>query len=270
MSRLAASTAAAAEIVRRDTAIFLSYRLSFVTPLAGALFSVTLFHFISRLVHAQAVGTPDQYFAYVVVGLVILGVLTSALGMPASMVRQELVAGTFERLVLSPFGAVGAVVAMMGFPLLRAVVVGLITLVFADAAFGLSLQWPDALLAIPVGVIAALAFAPFGLAAAAGVVLFKRAEAITMLVIAGVSLVAGVYFPVSLLPDWIRWAAHVQPFTPAIELMRHLLVGTRLSGSAAVAALKLAAFAAVLLPLAGALLTVALRVGRRRGTLIEY
>ncbi len=34
------------------------------------------------------------------------------------IVRQELVAGTFDRLVLSPFGAVRAVVAMTLFPLL--------------------------------------------------------------------------------------------------------------------------------------------------------
>jgi ABC-2 type transport system permease protein len=270
MSGLRMNIAAGFELVRRDTAVFLSYRLSFVTPLFGALFSVTLFHFISRLVHARVVGSPDTYFAYVVVGLVILGVLTSALAMPASMVRQELVAGTFERLVLSAFGGVRSIVAMMGFPLLRAVVVGVVTLVFADVAFGLSLRWPEAPLAIPVGVLAALAFAPFGLAAAAAAVLFKRAEAVTMLVMAGVSLVAGVYFPISLLPDWIRWAAHVQPFTPAIELMRHLLVGTPLTGSAGGDLLKLLAFAAILLPLAGGLVGVALRIGRRRGTLIEY
>lgn len=270
MSRLRANLAAALELVRRDAAIFLSYRLSFVTPLFGALFSVTLFHFISRLVHARAVGSSDDYFAYVVVGLVILGMLTSSLVMPPSTVRQELVAGTFERLVLSPFGAVGSIVSMMGFPMFRAVVVGLVTLLFADAAFGLSLRWPEALLAIPAGVLAALAFAPFGLAASAGVVLFKRAETIAAVVLAGVSLVAGVYFPISLLPDWIRWAAHIQPFTPAIEIMRHLLVGTPLTAPAGVDLLKLVGFSAVLLPLAAALVNGAVRMGRRRGTLIEY
>lgn len=270
MSRLSANTAAGLELIRRDFAIFVSYRLSFVTPLFGAFFSVTLFHFISRLVHARSVGSSDAYFAYVVVGLVILGVLTSALAQPPNTVRQELVAGTFERLVLSPFGAAGSIVSMMGFPLLRAVIIGVVTLVFADAAFGLPLRFPEAVLAIPVGALAALAFAPFGVAASAGVVLFKRAEVVAAVVIAGVSLVAGVYFPVSLLPAWISWAAHVQPFTPAIELMRHLLVGTRLTTPAGIDLLKLAGFAAVLLPLATLTLNAALRIGRRRGTLIEY
>jgi ABC-2 type transport system permease protein len=262
--------AAAAAIVRRDVEIFMSYPFSFVTPLVSALFGVTLFHYIAQLVHAPTVGAPDDYFAYVVVGIVILGVLTSAVGTPPAVLRQELVAGTFERLVLSPFGAVRAAVCMMGFPLVRAVVIGVATLAFADIAFGLDLRWPNSLLAIPVGALAAVAFAPFGLAVSASVILFKRATIVSTLVISAMSLLAGAYFPVSLLPAWIRWTSDVQPFTPATELMRHLMVGTAMSGSAWLDILKLAAFAAVLLPAAGLALTGAVQMGRRRGTLIEY
>jgi ABC-2 type transport system permease protein len=270
VSGVRTSAAAAAAIVRRDAEIFLSYPFSFVTPLLSAMFGVTLFHFIAQLVHARAVGSPDAYFAYVVVGIVILGVLTSAVGTPPAVLRQELVAGTFERLLLSPFGAVRSVVSMMGFPLLRSVILGAATLAFADLAFGLSLRWPGSLLAIPVGALAALAFAPFGLAVSASVILFKRAAAIATLVISGMSLIAGAYFPVSLLPDWIRWASDVQPFTPATELMRHLMVGTELPGSAWLDVLKLLAFTAVLIPAAGLGLIGAVQVGRRRGTIIEY
>jgi len=270
VSGVRTSAAAAAAIVRRDAQIFLSYPFSFVTPLLSAMFGVTLFHFIAQLVHNPAVGTPDEYFAYVVVGIVILGVLTSAVGTPPAVLRQELVAGTFERLLLSPFGAVRSAVCMMGFPLLRSVVIGVATLAFADAAFGLHLSWPDTLLAIPVGALAAVAFAPFGLAVSASVILFKRAAVVATLVISAMSLLAGAYFPVSLLPGWIRWTSEVQPFTPATELMRHLMVGTALTDSAWLDVFKLVAFSAVLLPVAGMALAGAVQVGRRRGTIIEY
>ena len=89
-------------------------------------------------------------------------------------------------------------------------------------------------------------------------------------VMAGITLIAGFYFPVALLPGWIEWASHVQPFTPAVGLLRHLLLGIELGHSAWHDTLKLAAFAAVLLPLSIAGLVAAVRVTRRRGTILEY
>ncbi len=53
------------------------------------------------------------------------------------------------------------------------------------------------------------------------------------------SLVAGLYFPVALLPQWIRWASDVQPLAPATELLRWALVGQPLTDPGGVLVLKL-------------------------------
>ena len=68
----------------------------------------------------------------------------------------------------------------------------------------------------------------------------------------------------------LRWISDVQPLTPALELIRHELVGTAISGSAWVAVAKLAGFAAVLGPVSILAISRAIRVCTRRGTLIEY
>ena len=60
---------------------------------------------------------------------------------------------------------------------------------------------------------------------AAAVVVFKQTNAGATFIVTGVTLLAGVYFPVALLPGWIEWASDVQPFTPALDLLR-----TRWSG----------------------------------------
>jgi ABC-2 type transport system permease protein len=99
---------------------------------------------------------------------------------------------------------------------------------------------------------------------------FKGTNAGATFVVAGLSLVAGLYFPTSLLPDWIRWLSDVQPFTPAAELLRHLLLGTEMSGSALVALLKLIGFAAVMLPVAAIVLRTSVQRSRRTGTITEY
>jgi ABC-2 type transport system permease protein len=84
-----------------------------------------------------------------------------------------------------------------------------------------------------------------------------------------VTLLAGVYFPVTLLPDWIEWTSQVQPFTPAVDLLRNLLVGTHLPDAAWVLLLKLLGFTLLMLPLSLVCLRAAVARSRRQGTIIE-
>jgi ABC-2 type transport system permease protein len=261
---------AAAAICKRDFLLFASYRTRMFTTLFTSAVSLTLFYYVSRLVSARSVGSPDDYYAFVVVGLIILGVLTSTLSSPVGTLRAELQTGTFERLVVSPFGAVRAIASLLIFPLALATVTGVLSLCFAGLVFGLDVRWSTAALAIPVALLGATAFAPFGLMMASAVVVFKQTNAGATFVITGFSLLAGVYFPVTLLPDWIRWASDVQPFTPAVDMLRNLLVGTPLRESAGLELGKLAAFALVMTPVALMLLQAAVRRSRRRGTIIEY
>jgi ABC-2 type transport system permease protein len=261
---------AAFGILRRDAAVFVSYRLRFVAQVASTLFTLLLFYYISKLVRVEMFPSPDDYFAFVTVGLVIFGVLTSTLAVGPATLRQELVAGTFERLVVSPFGAVAGVLAMLLFPFAYALVQGVVSLVLAALVFGLPLEWPSAVLALPVALLGVLAFLPFGVLITAAVVVLKQAMAAGNFLVAAISVVAGLYFPVALLPGWIQWASDVQPFTPAVELLRHLLVGTPLESSAWVEVGKLALFAAVLIPASVWVLHQAVRVGRRRATITEY
>jgi ABC-2 type transport system permease protein len=261
---------AAGAIFKRDLLMFTSYRTRLLSTLLSTGVSLTLFYYVSRLVSSRAIGSADDYFAFVVVGLIIFGVLTSTLSTPVATIRAELQAGTFERMVLSPFGAVRSIASLLLFPVAMAMTIGLLSLAFAAIAFGLDLRWDTAALAAPVAALGALAFAPFGLAMCSGVVLFKQTNAGATVIITGVTLLAGLYFPVSLLPNWIQWASEVQPFTPAVGLLRNLLVGTPLPHPALVELAKLVGFSAVTLPLSLLLLRGAVRRSRRQGTIIEY
>ena len=261
---------ATAAVVRRDLQTALTYRVAFATQFLGAFFSLTLFFYVSRLIEVSTFDSPDAYYAFVVVGLLILQVLNAVLNGPPGRVRHEMVAGTFERLVTSPFGAAGSLVASLVFPLANALVLGVAMLGIASLVFDLSVQWSTAALAVPVAVLGALAFVPFGLALIAVVIVVKHATAGATWVVAGLSLVAGLYFPVELLPAWVRWLSEVQPFTPTVDLLRTVLVGEPMPDPAWQAVARVAGFTVVLFPLALVGLRLALGVGRRRGTLTEY
>jgi ABC-2 type transport system permease protein len=127
-----------------------------------------------------------------------------------------------------------------------------------------------AVLAIPTAFLASLSFVPFALLASASVIVAKQVQTGIGFVVTGISLISGVFFPVSLLPSWIRWTENVQPFTPALNLLRHLIAGTPMDGSSGAAVLKLVAFIGVFTPLAWYVLRWAIGTGQRRGTIIEY
>lgn len=270
MTGISERWAAAAAIVRRDWVLFRSYRMRFVTQIVGALFTLVLFYYLSQIVSPTAFATPADYFAFAVVGIVVMEVLVVTLSAVPVAVRQELVAGTLERLVVSPFGTVGAVTAMLAFPLLLSFVRGAITLTIAALAFGMPVEWSTVPLAIPVAAVGALAFAPFALFIAATILAVKQAVAGTGFAISLIALIGGFLFPVALLPDWIEWTSEVQPFTPALDLLRNLLVGTPLEGSAWGALAKVIGFALVLMPLGVWAMHVSVQYAQRRGTITEY
>lgn len=267
---VAAYVDAAAGVTKRDILVFRSYRLRFLSQLVAGVPAVAMTYYISRLVSVRSFRDPDEYFAYAVIGLVILQVLYSTVGTLPARVRQELVAGTFEKFVVSPFGAAAAVVSMTLFPFLLALFAAASTIAFAVLAFGMPMHWSTVALGLPLAVFGCLSFAPFALLGAAAVIFVKQAQSATTLVVTGISFVAGFLFPVSLLPGWIRWMSEVQPFTPTVDLLRHVLAGTQLADAPATDLLKMSLSAAILLPATIWALSLAIRLGQRRGTIIEY
>src|SRR2546423_5398497 len=101
----------------------------------------------------------------------------------------------------------------------------------AAVVCGVAVHWATVPLVPPVALLGSFAFASFGILLVALVLVAKQAMAGTTWVVAGISLISGLYFPVSLLPDWVQWLSHVQPFTPAVDMLRHLLVGSHLAST---------------------------------------
>ena len=269
MSLARAVSAGASAIVVRDFRIFASYRLRFLSEIVSAVLGVTLFYFVSRLVTGGTFKSSEEYFGYAIVGLAMLQVLTAAIVVLPMSVRQELVAGTFERVLVSPLGAVSSVLAMFVFPFLSAAVMAFLTITAGALIFDMPIRWSTAILSVPVALLGSLAFLPFAVLITGAVFVFKQAGAGAGFLVTCLALVAGVFFPVALLPNWIEWTSEVQPLTPALDLLRHLVVGTPID-SAWWAVARLLVFTVVLLPPSIFVLRACIRHAQRQGTILEY
>jgi ABC-2 type transport system permease protein len=87
---------------------------------------------------------------------------------------------------------------------------------------------------------------------------------------AAIGLFGGAYFPITLLPHWLRIVAYVQPFTPAVDLLRHILLGTPTFERSWLELASLTAWVVVLLPVTLIVLRAAVRTSSKHGTILEY
>jgi ABC-2 type transport system permease protein len=175
----------------------------------------------------DAAGGREAYLAYVIPGLLAMTIAGTAGGIATTvaMDRTEGITARFRTMAISRAAVLAGhvlgntVQAMIGV----AVVLGVGLLVGFRPTAG-AIQW-----IATVGAIALIAFAISWLAVAMGMQA-KSVETATNLpmVLLLLPFLGSGFVPTASMPVWLQWFAQYQPFTPFIETIRGLLLGTPL------------------------------------------
>ena len=125
---------------------------------------------------------------------------------------------------------------------------------------------PLALLVLLLGVAACNAI---GTLASSYLVMFKRGEPIIALYGLAASVLGGALFPITVLPEWIRWMSYLIPHSYVISAERQLLMETRPVGgpSIGVSIVALVVFCTVVFGVGLFLFDRSLKLARRLGIL---
>jgi ABC-2 type transport system permease protein len=262
--------AAIGALIGRDWRITRSYRTAFLTDLAFGFLNLAAYYYISRTlragVHRGLAGAPN-YFAFAAVGVALSVVLQAAITGVSRRLRDEQLTGTLEALCVQPISAAELALGLAGFPFLFAATRAFIYLLAAGAFLGLSFahcDWPALLISFTVS---GLAFAGLGVALAAIVLVFKRADSVGALGTFGLSMLGGAFFPIAVLPNWLRPLADVVPTRYAFDAVRGSLFGGQ-SWSDPV--LALGAIGIGTMAIALWLFGAGLRHSMRQGSLNQY
>jgi ABC-2 type transport system permease protein len=269
VSRLRVVTA----FIRRDFRIHTSYRLSFVLQMSTIFFFLTLYYFLSRIVDQKEFAARQDisgdYFGYAAVGLALLSILQVGLSSFSSKMREEQTTGTFEALMAAPTSPSLVVLSSAVYDLLRSTAFAFVLLGTAIVLFGLHLDTDLGSLGVSaVALVGCLTlFASLGVAVAAFTVIFKQTAALSGMVVSGLALLGGVYFPIDVLPGALQTLAKILPFTWGLDVVRASLLGGNVDPAQLAG---LFGSAAILLPIAVLGFTRAVRRARRTGTLAQY
>jgi len=257
-------------LVRRDLLVTTSYRLGPLVTFAYAILGLAVYFYISRIFgdpSSNVLGDAPSYFAFAATGVVVGVVLDVTSSSVGARLREEQQTGTLETLGTTPVSSLELTVGLIGFPFLLA---ALQTVVY----LGIAVVWMelDATRTSWFGVatmllVSGIASTPFGVLAGASVLIFKRSGIISATLLYVMTLLSGMLFPVSVLPDWISPLSRVIPITYAFEGTRSALFqGTSWLDDV----LILSVWSALSLPLSVLLFDWAGGRARRAGSMSEY
>lgn len=250
-----------------------SYRLNFIGTYFGGVLVVVFFAALQVLFGERPIplqGYGGNYFTYLLIGGVFSRYLSFGMRHFGRELEHELIAGTLEPMLVT---RTAPVVVLLG-PSIWVAIEGLILMAMqlwvGVAFFNADFSRANWISAAVLGALSFVALSFWGVLAAAFVIVFKRADPISWLVDFTIFLLAGVYFPVTLLPLWLQIPAYVLPLSYAVESLRLALMrGCSLDQLAGYVGILLI-FNALLVPIGLLCFRAALWHVKRSGSLGHY
>ena len=260
--------------IRRDVQTQISYRLATLLRVLGIFFSVAAFFFVARVFGTAA--SPylaeygGNYFAFVLVGIAFAAYQSVGLYAFSQAIRSGQTEGTLEAMLATPTRLEMILGASALWSFVQASFQVLGYLLVGVLLFGAPLERANIGTALMVLLVALVAFSGLGILSASVILVTKRGDPINLLFASLTTLLSGVYYPVDVLPAWLRTLSNLLPLTHALQGMRlALLEGAGLIQVAPDLAM-LGLFAVVVVP--GGILAFrwALRKARADGSLTQY
>ena len=259
---------------RRDLLTETSYRLSFFMQLVPVVLTVLVVYFMAEFLRQKGVEavTPfaQDYFSFVLLGLAFYDYQSTATSAFARSLYQGQVMGTLETLLVTETSLVTVVLASSFYAFVATTLRLGVYLLLGILLLGTPLVGANWGAAAVLLALAMAAFSAFGFFSACFVLLFKKGDPVSWILLGASGVLGGVLYPVSSLPPWLETLAQLLPITHALEGERRALLAGAGLGELQREAFILLLFAAVGLPLALAAFRWSVRRAKRAGTLAQY
>jgi ABC-2 type transport system permease protein len=259
---------------RRDAAIEMSYRISFIVQLVANLLVLGVCYFMGRMISRQPIPELEQYggsyLGFMLIGVALTDCVGVSLSAFAKQVRDGQMTGTLELTLLSPIRLPLILIFSSLWTYAFCAVRFLTLLVVGIVLYGVSVKGANIGAAILVFFLTVVSFAGIGILWASVVLLIKRGEAVMHMAEWGAIILSGVFFPIAMLPGWVQPLSLLIPLTHSLEAMRLSLLKGASFSALSPQLLTLTLFALVLMSVGLFCFGQAVQYARRTGSLTEY
>jgi ABC-2 type transport system permease protein len=260
--------------IRRDFQTQVSYRLNFLLRIVGMLISVSSFYFMSQILdtavspYLQRYDT--DYFHFALLGIAFYPFIGLSVNSLAEAIHEYQHTGTLEVLFLSPTPSFASLIMSTLWRYCWAFAESLFYLLVAGLFFHAHLDWANIFSAVLVVLLVILANAGLGFINASFVLVTKRTSPLARLLGLVTNLLAGLYYPVEVLPDWMRLFSRLLPATYSLDALRRTMLQSASLHDVGHDLLALAGFTLVLLPIGLVAFHFAVRWAKIDGSLSQY
>jgi ABC-2 type transport system permease protein len=235
---------------------------------------VAVFYFIAQLlgdsVNPYLEPYGGDYFAFVLIGIAFGSFFGVGLSSFSRWIRNAQTTGTLESMLATPTRLSTIILSSAQWSYLmttlRVIVYLLVGALFLDVQLGNA----NFAVALVVLVLTVISFSSLGIIAASFIMVLKRGDPITWVFGTVSSLLGGIYYPITVLPDWMQQLAALIPVTYALRSMRLAL----LQGAGFEVLWKdifaLVIFSVLLVPISLISFGFAVRLAREDGSLAHY
>jgi ABC-2 type transport system permease protein len=274
MQTLAPTVNTAFAFLKRDFLVAASYKTAFAADALGIVFKVITFYYIGAVfggvVAPSLAAYGHDYFAFLIVGIALMDFVHTSLETFAVSIRESQMTGTLEVVLLSPIRLPQMVVYSSLWPYVFTAMRFLTYVLTGVGFFGLQISAHGIVPAAAVLLLTILCFAPLGIISAAVIMVFKKGAWFQMLINGASALLAGVAYPVDVLPKWASQVSYYLPLTHSVNAMRASLLNGKGLAELSTDLLFLAGFAVVLMPLSLWIFGLAVDRTKQLGTLTHY
>ncbi len=260
--------------IRRDFQTQVSYRLAFFMRVVGMLISVSIFYFISQVLgtaispYLQNYGT--DYFHFALLGIAFYPFIGLSANSMADAIHEYQHTGTLEILFSSPTPILASLVMSTLWNYCWAFAESLLYLLVAGIFFQAHLDWSNVLSAILVVFLTILANAGLGFINASFVLVTKRTSPLAQLLGLVTNLLAGVYYPIEVLPGWLRVCSQLLPATYSFDALRRTMLQSASLADIGRNLLALIGYTIVLVPIGLVAFRYAVRWAKIDGSLSQF
>jgi len=170
----------------------------------------------------------DFLIIYLLIGTLVWHFLSSIFHNISEMIAWERWEGTIEYTFMAPVRRYNQMLGQTIFAVVYSLLFTIIVGVLVTAFFNLDFSDANFLTALVILLMGSLSFVGLGMVASILPLLYpERGAQMTNIVQALFLLVSGIYYPVSVLPEWLQVVSKISPATYVLEGMRaSLLPGT--------------------------------------------
>jgi len=251
-----------------------SYKFSFIMQFSGIFFTALVFFFLSKLlgntVSPLLKPYGGDYFSFVLIGIAFSNYLQVSLRSFSSCIRNAQILGTLEALLVTQTSIPTIIFSSSLYSFLFASLRVIVFLLIGVLVLGLNIGEANFIGAILILLLTIFSFSSLGIISASFIMVLKRGDPLSWVFTSMSMLLGGVYYPITVLPDWVQKFSYLLPITYSLEGMRLALLKGYTLRELLPSIIPLLIFTVIMIPVSMWAFKYAVTRAKIDGSLIKY